>query len=71
MNLYGNQLKKPNTTIVECDFDEYFDQQIKELEKSALKDRKPVDIAKSLPEKSDSLGDEPPPLPGVISRGTR
>jgi len=33
VKLYSNQLKKPNTTIVECiKLDEYFDQQLHELE---------------------------------------
>lgn len=32
MDLYRDQLKKPHTSIVECDFDIYFDQQLKELE---------------------------------------
>lgn len=35
ISLYGEQLKKPNTTIVECaKFDEYFEQQLQELDKS-------------------------------------
>ena len=37
-DLYGDQLKKPYTSIVECDkFNEYFDQQVKELEGAASK----------------------------------
>jgi signal recognition particle receptor subunit alpha len=39
VKLYGEQLSRPNTTIVECrGFDEYFDQQLKELEGSDTKD---------------------------------
>lgn len=34
VNLYGDQLRKPHTTIVLCKFDEYFDQQIREIDKS-------------------------------------
>ena len=35
-DLYGDQLRKPHTSIVECDsFDGYFDQQVKELEGAA------------------------------------
>lgn len=35
VNLYGDQLTKPNTTIIECaKFDDYFNQQLDELEKS-------------------------------------
>lgn len=32
--LYRDQFKKPGTTVVDCPFDEYFDRQIAELEKS-------------------------------------
>jgi hypothetical protein len=33
VGLYGDQLKKPDTTKVEChSFDDYFDQQLRELE---------------------------------------
>lgn len=36
VSLYGEQLKKPHTTVVECkSFDEYFDQQLQELDKSS------------------------------------
>ncbi|KAH8811642.1 signal recognition particle, alpha subunit, N-terminal-domain-containing protein [Xylogone sp. PMI_703] len=69
VDLYGDQLKKPNTTIVECHFDEYFDQQIKELEQIALKDKKSGDSAGEVPRVvEDNLRDEPPPLPGIVPR---
>ncbi|EHK16947.1 signal recognition particle receptor alpha subunit, Srp101 [Trichoderma virens Gv29-8] len=36
VELYGDQLKKPHTTLVEChSFGEYFDQQLQELDKSS------------------------------------
>ncbi|RFU75986.1 fused signal recognition particle receptor [Trichoderma arundinaceum] len=36
VGLYGDQLTKPHTTLVECHtFDEYFDQQLQELDKSS------------------------------------
>lgn len=75
MDLYGDQLKKPHTTLVECHFDEYFDQQIRELEKTANQDSR-VAESSALLEKgpqllSGNLGDEPPPLPGLLSRGIR
>jgi signal recognition particle receptor subunit alpha len=39
VKLYGEQLKRPNTTIVECrGFDGYFDQQLQELERTSTKD---------------------------------
>jgi signal recognition particle receptor subunit alpha len=73
VDLYGDQLKKPHTTIVECHFDEYFDQQVRELEKTALNQDTRVAEAAVLEEApvsvSRNLGDEPPPLPGLISRG--
>jgi signal recognition particle receptor subunit alpha len=36
IGLYGDQLTKPHTTLVEChSFDEYFDQQLRELDSSS------------------------------------
>lgn len=74
VDLYGDQLRKPHTTIVECPFDDYFDQQIQTLEKTALNSDTRVAEAAALvevapPSISESYGDEPPPLPGVLSRG--
>ncbi|KAK1596868.1 SRP54-type protein [Colletotrichum navitas] len=38
VDLYGEQLTKPHTTLVECHkFDEYFDQQVRELETTGSK----------------------------------
>ncbi|KAE9380442.1 SRP54-domain-containing protein [Stipitochalara longipes BDJ] len=74
VDLYGDQLKKPHTTLIECHFDEYFDQQIRELEKTALNQDTRVAESAALVEEappsiSQSFGDEPPPLPGILSRG--
>lgn len=73
VDLYGDQLKKPNTTIVECDFDDYFDQQINKLEQSSsAADFRPTESSIHTEEVFVSLekgGDEPPPLPGFLSRG--
>ncbi len=73
MDLYGDQLKKPHTTVVECHFDDYFDQQIRELEKTALNSDTRVAESSALLEEAPPsvLGnlDEPPPLPGILSRG--
>jgi len=74
VDLYGDQLKKPHTTIVECHFDEYFDRQIQQLEKTALnQDTRVAESSALLEEAPPSLvedsGDEPPPLPGILSRG--
>lgn len=71
MDLYGDQLKKPHTTIVECHFDEYFDQQMRELEKTGLnKDTRPEEPNSFFEATSPGVSDdEPPPLPGLLSRG--
>lgn len=67
-------VKKPNTLIVECDgFDEYFDQQLKELEGSATGARVESAHSQELPKEeptiSGNLGDEPPPPPGLNYKG--
>ena len=74
VDLYGDQLKKPHTTIVECHFDEYFDQQIRELEKTALNQDIQVAESAAFVEQAPAftpkaLGNEPPPLPGILPRG--
>lgn len=67
VDLYGDQLKKPNTSIVECHFDEYFDQQLRELEGSSVPGEtgppEPINLSEP------GLSDEPPPLPALLSRG--
>ncbi|KAI4866312.1 SRP54-domain-containing protein [Hypoxylon rubiginosum] len=73
VDLYADQLKKPNTTIVECrKFDEYFDQQYRELETTGSTNP-PQAADASLPLKADTisgnLGDEPPLPPGLKHRG--
>ncbi|KAI0007031.1 SRP54-domain-containing protein [Xylariaceae sp. FL0662B] len=71
VDLYGDQLKKPNTTIVSCyKFDEYFDQQCRELESIGTNKELPaLDASFALEEDgiSGNLGDEPP-LPGLKHR---
>ena len=69
-DLYGDQLKKPHTSIVECDFDGYFDHQVKELEKVAEKNPHRVvqSILEELPppaSSKDGREEPPPPLPGL------
>jgi signal recognition particle receptor subunit alpha len=68
VSLYGDQLKKPNTTLIECiKFDEYFDQQLQELEQgSAKSDAR----AFGHEEPSGNLGDEPP-LPSIRAPNQR
>lgn len=69
MNLYGDQLKKPNVTLIQCaKFDNYFDQQLQELENTGSKtDSK--DLRKFHDETLSDEGDMPPPLPGVVRGG--
>jgi hypothetical protein len=73
-DLYRDQLGKPHTSIVECDFDAYFDQQMRELEPQA----DAVDLSASTttgageltpPSSSDAGHEEeapPPPVPGLL-----
>ena len=64
LSLYGDQLKKPNTTIIECiKFDEYFEQQIQELEQGSSKSdtRGYIDEATS-----EDAGDDPPLPPALV-----
>ncbi|KAF4595258.1 signal sequence receptor alpha subunit [Ophiocordyceps camponoti-floridani] len=61
VSLYAQQLKKPHTTVVECtNFDDYFDQQLQELDKYSATDAIPLDDA------SKSLAPLPP---GLTYRG--
>ncbi|KAI0118425.1 SRP54-domain-containing protein [Nemania sp. FL0031] len=72
VDLYGDQLKKPNTTIVHCHkFDEYFDQQYQELEsRGTTKSVQAVDTTLHFEDEvvSGNLGDEPPLPPGLKQR---
>ncbi|KAK3330577.1 hypothetical protein B0H66DRAFT_579779 [Apodospora peruviana] len=71
VTLYGEQLKKPNTSLVECaKFDEYFDQQLQELEKTSSKSD-PHEI-RALKQEilSDDIGNEPP-LPVSVAIKSR
>ena len=74
VDLYGDQLKKPHTSIVECHFDEYFDQQLRELEGTSAKVEgriaEPIITPSEEPVEPEYFDDEPPPLPGLLSRGT-
>ena len=73
VDLYRDQLMKPHTSVVECDFDSYFDQQVLELEKSAEKSPhlgpyEPLEDP-TPPSSSDSLQNDmpPPPIPGLTT----
>ncbi|MCJ1476156.1 hypothetical protein MMC13_004821 [Lambiella insularis] len=69
VDLYGDQLRKPHTSIVECDFDAYFDQQLRELEGSVSSSAPPAKLQEDnlTPPSSSDAGDEPPPpIPGLL-----
>ena len=70
VDLYGDQLKKPYTSVVECEFDGYFDQQVSELESAAEKNPQRVRqiASEEVTQSSTSengYGGPPPPLPGL------
>ena len=76
VSLYSDQLKKPHTTLVEChNFDDYFEQQIQELDRSGASARHGYSVVTSgdMPVEeetiSGNLGDEPPLPPGMTYRG--
>ncbi|KAL6721849.1 hypothetical protein ACLMJK_000954 [Lecanora helva] len=70
VDLYKDEVRKPHTSVVDCDFDGYFDQQIKELEETA--ERNPqrglqgTNGDPTPPPSSDSANQAlSPPLPGL------
>ncbi|KAL9018075.1 MAG: hypothetical protein Q9185_004608 [Variospora sp. 1 TL-2023] len=72
VDLYGDQLKKPHSSVVECDFDGYFDQQVKELEGSADKVSQPTpqivqDASRNPTEANATHEMPPPPILGLLS----
>ncbi|KAJ4147771.1 hypothetical protein LMH87_002277 [Akanthomyces muscarius] len=65
VSLYGEQVKKPHTTLVECHgFDEYFDQQLRELDKSST-----ADPTESIDDVDDSPDSNRLSAPGLTYRG--
>ncbi|KAL8931292.1 MAG: hypothetical protein Q9216_007234 [Gyalolechia sp. 2 TL-2023] len=72
VDLYGDQVKKPHSSVVECDFDSYFDQQVRELEGSAEKtSQRPPQIVHDDLDSSETTTKNipipPPPIPGLLS----
>ncbi|KAK8215864.1 signal recognition particle, alpha subunit, N-terminal-domain-containing protein [Phyllosticta capitalensis] len=69
--LYKNQLKKRNTSVIDCPFDDYFDRQVQELEalgESAAPPNRDSAPAVELTPPSSSGSDharEAPPMPGL------
>ncbi|KAK4136962.1 SRP54-domain-containing protein [Trichocladium antarcticum] len=63
VSLYGDQLTKPNTTLVECiAFDEYFDHQLQKLDQAGG-----TSVARAFNDEGipETLG-EKPPLPSIF-----
>ncbi|KAI4249835.1 MAG: hypothetical protein L6R42_008893, partial [Xanthoria sp. 1 TBL-2021] len=71
VDLYGDQVKKPHSAVVECNFDDYFDQQVKELEQSAEAPQRTPQIVRNGIGSTNHLEEEseqsPPPIPGLLS----
>ncbi|KAL8888023.1 MAG: hypothetical protein Q9215_004475 [Flavoplaca cf. flavocitrina] len=71
VDLYGDQVRKPHSTVVECSFDDYFDQQVKELEQSADAPQRAPQIVRNHQDLTTTLeidSAEPlPPIPGLLS----
>ena len=65
--LYGDQLKKPHTSTIECHFDDYFESRVRELEKKAGGPaRVPTpNVVDGLIEKGDGWAGAPP-IPGMM-----
>ena len=70
VDLYKDQLKKPHTSVVECNFDSYFDQQVRELESAVEKN--PPQVSQPAFEEATPPSDfengykgPPPQLPGL------
>ena len=72
VDLYQDQLRKPHTSVVECDFDSYFDQQVRELENSTEKSVQTAHRTDTNdltpPSSSEGAPNElsPPPIPGLV-----
>ncbi|KAL8882939.1 MAG: hypothetical protein Q9192_007498 [Flavoplaca navasiana] len=71
VDLYGDQVRKPHSTVVECSFDDYFDQQVKELEQSADAPQRAPQIVRDHQDPTTTLeldSAEPlPPIPALLS----
>ncbi|EON68804.1 hypothetical protein W97_08062 [Coniosporium apollinis CBS 100218] len=70
--LYKDQLRQPYTSAVDCPFDDYFDRQVQELEKTAdrtaTRPFEPTPTVEFTPPSSsgtDNGPDAPPPMPGL------
>ncbi|KAA8909560.1 signal recognition particle, alpha subunit, N-terminal-domain-containing protein [Sphaerosporella brunnea] len=76
-SLYGDQLKKPNTSTIQCHFDDYFASRIQDLEKkhgSAARPSTtfvPPTVISPAPSSQSEKWDAPPPVPGLMKASAR
>ncbi|EEH48656.1 Signal recognition particle receptor subunit alpha [Paracoccidioides brasiliensis Pb18] len=71
VEMYKEQLKRPNFRVIEYPFDRYFDQQVKELESAAATavEKRPsllVEEKKDTLVDADNGGPPPPTAPGIL-----
>lgn len=67
--MYGEQLKRPHTSTIECHFDNYFDSRIAELERRSGGPARfiaPPVSAEQTPELEKWDAPLPPPIPGIL-----
>ncbi|TGZ82772.1 signal recognition particle receptor subunit alpha [Ascodesmis nigricans] len=65
--LYGDQLRKPHTSTIECHFDDYFDTRIRDLEKQyGGPAPRVIPTTGGSPPPSTDVWGAPPPVPGLI-----
>lgn len=68
-SLYGEQLRRPHTSTIECHFDNYFDSRIAELERRSGGPARlvtPPTSTKQTPELEKWDAPPPPPIPGIL-----
>jgi len=76
-SLYGDQLKKPHTSTIECHFDDYFTSRVQELEKKygtvarATINVLPNEVSQAASPQNDKWDAPPPPIPGLLKAPVR
>jgi signal recognition particle receptor subunit alpha len=67
ISLYGEQLKKPYTSTIECHFEDYFTSRVQELEKKHGGMRTVISSAAAAPRQQGQEWEAPPPpIPGLL-----